>query len=862
MIKQIVLIFFFITAVFGQKLIHTSEDLDAAFVFLISKNITWPNESKIKKFHIAIVNPQHKTLKAFKKMTKGLILKKKPIVIDPITLNDLKYQYKNYQVIFYSQRYAKEVLNLVDLFDNYPLLLISKNCNTQKFMIDLHENEFNKIDIRVNPEFIHKHNLSISNEIILTSGKRVGISKLFETSIRSLKKQEKSYKEYLQQNNALKKEIQNYKTKLTQMQSKVDSLQKQINTHHKLLQKQRKQIKNKDKELTHITKELKKEEQNFYKKQKQLKALLNEYTLAQKKLQLQQDLIQKNKSILQKKEALIKQKEKLLTEKEKLIAKKDNLIKEKQTQTQKLDLKIKETTTQLQQKNQTIKQQSMVLYLLIFIVMIIVLFAFYIYRTKNKYAILNEELAKAKEKADYANRSKSIFLANMSHELRTPLNAILGFSQLLSKDDSITNKNKKLLQNIYKAGTFLLALINDVLDISKIEAGKVILHEAPTDLKQLLNDIVMFTKSSLEKKGLELNLKLDEKIPQCIIADKDKLRQIILNYVTNAIKYSEKGIITISLKIKENKLLIEVSDMGHGIKEEELQDIFKPFIQVGKASEHTGTGLGLTITKRYVQSMGGDVAVKSVYKKGSAFYATIPYKICKKTDKIQQNIHHNIIGVEKPQKPYTSLIVDDNETNRELLAQILTSEVQSKIVFAHNGYEAIELFEKFHPQIIWIDKKMPYLNGEEATRAIRKLKNGKDVIIIGLTASIFEEDEKQLLEAGMDEIILKPYELEDIYKILHKYFGLDYIYEDTRSFKKETAFSHKEFINALEKIDKELLQKLYEKALLLEKDEIEEMIEEISEQNQKFAQMLLYLVDEMQYGTIINSVSTYLQKHS
>ena len=849
MIKQIVLVFFLITAVFGQKLIHTSEDLDAAFVFLISKNTTWPNESKLKTFHIALINPKHKILKAFKKMTQGLVLKKRPIVIDSITLRDLKQHYKNYQVVFCSQRYAHEISTLIHLFpDNYPLLLISKNCDKENFMIDLHENEFNKIDIRIDPDLIHKHNLSISDEIILTSGKKVGISKLFETSIRSLKKQERSYKQYLQQNTALKKEIQNYKTKLIQMQSKVDSLQKQINTHHKLLQKQRQQINNKDKKLSNITKKLKREEQNFYKKQKKLKELRDEYIQAKRKLQLQQDMIQKNRAILQKKETLIKQK--------------DNLIKEKQEQTQQLDLKIKETTTQLQQKNQTIKQQSIVLYLLVFIVIIIIFFAFYIYRTKNKYALLNKELAKAKAKADYANRSKSIFLANMSHELRTPLNAILGFSQLLNKDNSISDANKKLLQNIYKAGTFLLALINDVLDISKIEAGKVILHESPTDIKQLLSDIVMFTKSSLERKGLELNLVFGSKIPPCIIADKDKLRQIILNYVTNAIKYSEKGTVTISLQTKENKLHIQVSDTGHGIKKEELKEIFKPFIQVGKASEHTGTGLGLTITRKYVQSMGGDVDVQSTYKKGSIFSATIPYKICKRTDKIQQNIHHNIIGVEKPQKSFTSLIVDDNETNRELLAQILTSEVQSKIVFAQNGYEAIELFEKSHPQIIWIDKKMPQLNGEEATKRIRKLPNGKDVIIIGLTASIFEEDKKQLLEAGMDEIILKPYDLEDIYKILHKYFGLDYIYEDTTASKGIHTFSHKEFINALEKIDRTLLQELYDKALLLEKEEIEKVIKKISKQDPAFAQMLLYLVDEMQYGTIINSVSTSLQKHS
>ncbi|NPA66815.1 MAG: response regulator, partial [Epsilonproteobacteria bacterium] len=373
--------------------------------------------------------------------------------------------------------------------------------------------------------------------------------------------------------------------------------------------------------------------------------------------------------------------------------------------------------------------------------------------------------------------------------------------------------------------------------------------------------IIIFTQASVEKKGLKLELHIDDQIPSCIITDKDKLRQIILNYVTNAIKYSDKGTITVSIKNKKNKLYIEVSDMGHGIKKEQLQDIFKPFIQVGKASEHTGTGLGLTITKKYAQSLGGDVAVKSTYQKGSTFYATIQYKQCKETDTVERTNHQKIIGVTKPKYSFTSLIVDDNETNRELLEKILSTEFQSKTLFAKNGYEAIEIFKQTHPKIIWIDKKMPQLNGIEATKKIRELPGGKDVIIIGLTASIFEEDKKRLLASGMNEIILKPYKLEDIYMILHKYFDVDYIYEDTPS-KDKINFSHQKFIESLKKLDKELLQKLYDKALLLEKEEMKEIIQKISQEDSQLAQTLFYLIDEMQYSVIINNISTILQENS
>ena len=825
----------------AKELVGTQEELDAAFVFLISKNTTWPDEKRLQSFNIGIIDDNRALLKAFKKLTKDLALKNKRIIVKRLYIDDIKTSYQNYQVLFVGKKY-KDTLEeiLKNIPEEFPLLLISKESDSyENCMINLYEDKFNKINIQVNLEEIHKHKLTVSNEIILAGGKKIGISKLFESSLKALKEQERSYKFYAQQNARLEKDIAQYKQNVTTLQTTMATLRKEIYSREKELKSKLQNIERKDKELAGVLKTLQKEKEVLLKKQKKLKVLQNEYHLLKENLAEQKELIDKQKHILQEKE---------------------QMVLSKQREIQLLDEKIEVQRRMIVDKVETIEQQGMVLYLLMIIVVLMVLFAVYFYRTKNKYELLSNALALAKESADYANHSKSVFLANMSHELRTPLNAILGFSQLLSKDETISKSNKKAVSSIYRAGSFLLSLINDVLDLSRIEAGKLVLHEAPTDIKLMLHDIFTFVKSGTEKKGIRLLMKVDPSVPQCVLLDGDKLRQIILNYLTNAIKYSEGGTVNLSIKAASDTLYIAVKDEGQGIKESEIENIFQPFIQVGSASEHTGTGLGLTITQKYAQSMGGDVRVESQYEKGSTFYAELKYEPCERSETEEQGRFRDIVGI-RSKKHIKILIVDDKEDNRELLKAVLSQE-NCEIMLGENGEEAVEMFERFHPDVIWMDRKMPKMDGEEASKKIRQMPGGDKVIIIGITASVFKEDEEKLIKSGMNSFVLKPYDVYKIYKEMSRYFDVTYIYKDEETIdKSDLDFSYEHFMTQLKTIDDAVLEGLYDKVLLLDQNEIQKAIaSDITDKDPFLADMLYYLVEEMQYNIIIKSIAKVLEK--
>jgi|GEM_PF-4357676 len=833
---------FQLTSLQAKELISTREDLDAAFVFLISKNTTWPNETQQKFFRIGIVDDNRAVLDAFEKLTDGLTLKEKKVVVKRLNMEDIGSSYQKYHVIFVGEKYRHDTGKILkSVPERYPLLVISKGAENEKnYMINLYEDQFNKINIQVNLEEIHRHRLTVSNEVILAGGKKVGISKLFESSLKALKKQEKNYKRYIEQNKRLQKETAKYKQNVATLKANMASLKKEIRSREEELKSKLEKIRKKDRELSGVLKLLKKEKSELLEKQEKLQELENEYAVLKKKLADQKALMDRQKNILKEKERIVSSKEREIRI---------------------MDERIRNQHRMIVNKTETIEQQGTILYLLIVIVALMLLFAIYFYRTKNKYKLLSNELALAKERADYANHSKSVFLANMSHELRTPLNAILGFSQLLSKDESLPEHNKKTIGSIYRAGRFLLSLIDDVLDLSRIEAGKLVLHEYPTDMELMLHDISAFVRTEAEKKGIRLLTEIDRNVPACIFADGDKLRQIILNYLTNAIKYSDGGEVRLSVKTSGNTLYIAVRDEGQGIREDEIADIFEPFVQVGSAGEHTGTGLGLTITRKYAQSMGGGVSVESRYGEGSTFRAEIRFGRCEHDGKEKRKELRTITGI-KPARLIKILVVDDKEDNRELLRAILSQE-NCEVVSAENGEEAVALFEKLRPDIIWMDVKMPRMDGEEASRRIRKMPGGDKVVIVGITASVFKEDEEKLKESGIDSFILKPYDINAIYREISKYFDISYIYGDDEWKKEKTAggFSHENFTARLERTDKEILKKLYDKTLLLDKDEIEKSItRDIADKDPSLADMLRYLVEEMQYDAIIKNISRILNR--
>ncbi len=752
------------------------ERIKAAYTYQFAQNISWHNESLLDSFRITIYSNNQQLINEFYEIAKTKTLKQKPISVLAIK-QKFKTQKRVSNIIYLDSDHNEDIQSIFKEISDKPILLITEECLLKEFvMINFIyiDEQRSKISFELNKENIEKNrSLIIQPKLLLLGGSKLDVANLYQ-------KQEQQLKDE---------------------QEKVETQKKVLDQQSKEIDKQKKDILLQSNEIARQQNEINLQKRNLETLFDEIGKQQNEVELSQATLKINRSEIEKQQKIIDSQVEEIKQRTLILEQQKQEIQLQKNKIKD-----QVESLSFKEKRIETQRRFLILSISSIVLaFCLIFIILIgyrnkqiankmleekneaiekqekeIQLQAMQIETTNRELErqnikleetvkIRTEEYRLAKEKAEEADKLKSAFLANMSHEIRTPLNAIVGFSELLSCHEDINDEIKEYFDIIKQSSNDLLRLINDIIDIAKIESGQIQFSITDYNLSTEMESINRFFNDQLslfdKNDKLTLNYQPDPDYKDLTIkADPYRLKQVIVNLLSNAIKFTDSGTIDFGYRVNHQLIEFFVKDTGIGISQEFHNSLFQRFVKLDQGDQrlYSGTGLGLAISKSLVEMHGGRIWFESIPNQGTQFYFTIPL-IFGSQIPIKEEISNNYASFENK----TVLICEDDDNSRELLNLIL-KKMNINTIISCDGIEAIEQFKK-HPDIdlVLLDIQMPRLNGYKTLAELRKISNRK-IPIIAQTAFAMTHEIDKILDSGFDDYISKPIIKEQLEIILSK----------------------------------------------------------------------------------------------